>query len=181
MEATTDDAASTGPKLDPIVEIKAMTAIASAFEKLDAGQIHRVLGWANHHYLQGSIALSTTIRAAAAAAGEASGAQTAEYADLPAVLAAAPVAVSGPDRALLAGYYLQVVLGQSDFDGFNANKELKHAGHASGNITRDLDALMARAPQLVVQTRKHGNSKQARKLYRLTAAGVAAAKGRLAD
>jgi DNA-binding PadR family transcriptional regulator len=42
------------------------------------------------------------------------------------------------------------------------------------NITTALSSLIERKPQLVIQTRKSGNSKQARKRYRLTDAGIRA-------
>jgi hypothetical protein len=65
-------------------------------------------------------------------------------------------------------------MGESDFDAFNANRELRHVGYEASNITRDFDNLMSRTPSLLLQTKKMGNTKQARKQYRLTHAGVKA-------
>jgi len=81
---------------------------------------------------------------------------------------------SSPDKALIAAYWFQVVLDHEELDGFLLNKELKNLGHQSGNITRDLDALMSRNPRLMLQTRKEGSSKQARKRYKLTREGIRA-------
>lgn len=75
-------------------------------------------------------------------------------------------------RSLVAGYWLQVCLGGQGFDGQSANKELKHLGHPSANITTALGALIHQRPALVLQLRKSGNSKQARKLYKVTEAGI---------
>jgi hypothetical protein len=168
------------PPADPMMEIRAMTGVAEALKGLERQPIERVLDWANKHYL-GRPAPTAKQKAPAAATAEAEGAEgdgAAERTDFPTFLSSARTS-SAIDRALLAGYYFQVVVGQTDFDGFSLNRELKNAGHASGNITRDLDGLIAKTPQLVMQTRKHGNTKQARKLYRLTAAGLTAAKAML--
>jgi hypothetical protein len=75
-------------------------------------------------------------------------------------------------KALVAGYWLQVCQGNQSFDGQSANKELKNLGHAVGNITRALGALMDQKPALVLQLRKSGNTKQARKMYKVTEAGI---------
>lgn len=78
----------------------------------------------------------------------------------------------GVDRALLACYWQSQRETSGTFTAQAANALLKDAGHASTNITRDLDSLRSRKPQLVVQVRKSGRSKQARKLYRVTDAGA---------
>ncbi len=75
-------------------------------------------------------------------------------------------------RALAAGYWLQVCQGAQSFDGQSANNELKHLGHPSANITMALGALIKQKPSLVLQLRKSGSTKQARKLYKITESGV---------
>jgi len=83
---------------------------------------------------------------------------------------------AGPDtdveRALVIGFWFQECLGQSDFDSFQVNNELKHLGYPVANITRAFDGLQARKPVLAMQTRKSGSSKQARKKYKLTHQGT---------
>lgn len=75
-------------------------------------------------------------------------------------------------RALVAGFWLQVVKGGPSFDAQSANTELKHLGHPSSNITTALGALINQKPALVLQLRKSGNTKQARKLYKVTESGI---------
>ncbi len=75
-------------------------------------------------------------------------------------------------RALVAGYWLQVVKGGQSFDAQSANTELKHLGHPSSNITSSLTALIDQKPALVLQLRKSGSSKQARKSYKITESGI---------
>jgi hypothetical protein len=77
-----------------------------------------------------------------------------------------------PMRALVAGYWLQVCKGGPSFDAQSANTELKHLGHPSSNITMALGALINQKPSLVLQLRKSGNTKQARKSYKITESGI---------
>jgi hypothetical protein len=76
-----------------------------------------------------------------------------------------------PERALVVAYWLQEIKGDDHFDAQSVNKELKHLGLGVSNITRALDDLKGRKPQLVIQTQKSGKTKQARKLYKVTGAG----------
>ena len=85
-----------------------------------------------------------------------------------------------PMRALVAGYWLQVCKGGPSFDAQTANTELKHLGHPSSNITMALGALINQKPALALQLRKSGNSKQARKSYKVTEAGIRKVKAMLA-
>lgn len=78
------------------------------------------------------------------------------------------------DKALVAGYWLQVCQSQNDFDGQSANRELKHLGEGIGNITIATNSLKAQKPALVIQLKKSGKSQQARKTYKVTVAGIKA-------
>jgi hypothetical protein len=75
-------------------------------------------------------------------------------------------------RALVAGYWLQAVQGAQSFDAQSANNELKNLGHPSANITMALGSLIKQKPSFVLQLRKSGNTKQARKQYKVTEAGI---------
>jgi DNA-binding PadR family transcriptional regulator len=48
---------------------------------------------------------------------------------------------------------------------------MKHLGHGVKNITSALSSLMNEKPQRVVQLKKSGSTKQARKQYKVTEAG----------
>lgn len=76
------------------------------------------------------------------------------------------------ERALVAAYWVQEVQGEGSFVSQSLNTELKNLGHAVGNITDALNRLIEERPQLVLQLRKEGNTKQARKVYKLTYEGV---------
>jgi hypothetical protein len=88
---------------------------------------------------------------------------------------------TGPERALIAAYWLQVSQGNEEWDSFLINKELKNFGIPSSNITRDIDVLVRRIPRWVHQTRKEGTSQQARKTYTLTTEGKRAVERMLAN
>jgi Tfp pilus assembly protein PilX len=93
------------------------------------------------------------------------------FSDFASLFAAADPATD-PEKALVGAFWQQVCQGSAEWDSFSVNKQLKHLGHGVGNITDALTNLIGRRPQLVIQTRKSGKEKQARKLYKLTAEGV---------
>jgi hypothetical protein len=80
------------------------------------------------------------------------------------------------ERALVGGYWFQIVQGQADFQGQQVNNALKDVGHGVSNITVALGKLQNSKPALVRQVAKSGRSRQARKKYKLTTAGISAAR-----
>jgi hypothetical protein len=76
------------------------------------------------------------------------------------------------DKALVAGYWMQVCQADDSFDSQSVNTELKHLGHGVGNITQAIDGLKTQKPSLVLQLKKSGSSQQARKTYKVTVAGI---------
>lgn len=79
---------------------------------------------------------------------------------------------SNGEKALVAGYWLQVFKGEESFTGASVNKELNNLGHKLANVTDSIDSTKNRKPMLMLQTRKSGSSKQARKLYQVSQAGI---------
>lgn len=75
-------------------------------------------------------------------------------------------------RVLTIAYFVQILSGQPDWDSLTVNNELKHLGYGVSNITKVLDRLIGKKPQLVIQTRKSGSTRQARKRYKLTREGA---------
>jgi len=147
----------------PDPEIEAMAKVAEAVEVLDEESAQRVLRWAVARFAP------TLPSPGARGAGV-----TSAY-ELPADDFASLYNAASPanerEKALVAAYWLQRDQGAPDFPSADANSLLRDLGHAVGNITREFDRLQAEKPQLVIQTRKSGSSKQARKLYRITTAG----------
>jgi hypothetical protein len=76
-----------------------------------------------------------------------------------------------PDKALVVAAYLQASKGGTDISGREINRELTQIGHGVNNITRAVEPLIKKKPQLLIQTRKEGKTKQAQKKYRVTSEG----------
>jgi hypothetical protein len=154
-------------------EVKAMFDVVAALQGLDDEAVGRVLRWALQRYkISGKEALLKSSAAAGEPEEEPSG-EPSRFENFHELFDAANPA-SAPEKAMVAGYWFQVVAGQEDFDSQQLNKELKNLGHPSTNITRDLDALIGRNPRHVIQVRKEGKTKQARKRYKLTREGAKA-------
>jgi hypothetical protein len=154
---------------NPMAELKAMKGVADALANLDKDGVSRVLQWA-----AGSFGASVTLAGAKSARmkGEGDdGMAGAQEFDSLADLHAAAQPNTDADRALVAGYWFQFKEGQEEFAAQTLNTALKNLGHGVSNITKALDALKAQSPALVIQLRKSGSSQQARKKYKLTAAG----------
>lgn len=83
------------------------------------------------------------------------------------------------DKALLGAYYLSRVRGDDTVTSQAINSELKRNGLAISNITRAIEANMRPDRPLMVQEKKMGSTKQARKQYRITSAGVETVERRL--
>jgi hypothetical protein len=83
------------------------------------------------------------------------------------------------DRALLGAYYVQVVQQQDSVGAQEVNTLLKHHGIGLTRITEAFDANMKSQPALMMQLRKSGSTKQARKLYKVTTAGIKFVDSRL--
>jgi hypothetical protein len=157
------------------LEIGAMSQVASALADLDDGARARVLEWALKRY-------DVKLRPARGASGGGGnggrgsvgdGFISQEF-DVFADLFDAASPKTETDRALVGGYWFQVVQGSADFGGQAVNDALKDVGHGVSNITNALSKLQNRKPALVRQVAKSGRSQQARKKYKLTTAGISA-------
>jgi hypothetical protein len=162
---------------DPAVaELEATRGVYDMLKPLSCEARTRVLS-----HVSGLLDVTGVVRPASKQ-GQSSGAQ--EEADLQREQKAAPkfstfaelFSAADPkthaQNALVAGYWLQVCQGAETFDGFSTNKELKQLSHGLGNITVAINALKNEKPALALQVTKSGRSRQARKTYKLTAAGI---------
>ncbi|MEQ8269135.1 MAG: hypothetical protein RH982_18245 [Parvibaculum sp.] len=152
-------------------ELEAMEKIAELLEPLDASARNRVLSWvissleirpsADEKSWQGSPPEDD---------GNTSGASNGfkTFAEL--FHAANPN--SEREKALVAAYWVQKSGGTDRFMAQQLNIELKHIGYGVSNITDALYQLISERPNLVIQLAKSGHSKQARKTYKITDAGL---------
>jgi hypothetical protein len=151
-------------------ETKAIGAIAGIVEGLQEDQRGRVIRYIVERFNIAGASRSTKMLPGGSQAESQIDTAT-EFGDL-ASLVDSTHPETDPMRALVAGYWLQVCQGGPSFDAQSANTELKHLGHPSSNITMALGALINQKPALVLQLRKSGNTKQARKSYKITESGI---------
>jgi len=76
------------------------------------------------------------------------------------------------EKVLVVATFLQLKNELQDFVSYDVQKELKHLGHGVTNITSYLGSLESRKPKLIIQTRKEGKSRQAKKKYKVTLEGI---------
>jgi len=156
--------------LDPMAEISAMKKIAEALENLNEDSVARVLRWAGELH---GMRVGTAQQSIAHASGGTSNANASvgeQHSELPDFYAACNPGTDA-EKGLVVGYWLQYREGAQDFDAQRVNTELKNLGYQIGNITRAFDNLESLQPKLVIQVRKLGNTKQARKRLKLTVEG----------
>lgn len=164
-------------------EIAAMGTVAGALTVLDEDAQGRVLRWAAERF---GVALAPTRR------GKSTEAEDFEEDNEPTeeeISAEAPVYehfaelhdAASPktdvDRVLVAGYWLQAIESQPSFQALEVNNLLKNLGHPISNVTDALSSNKDRKPSRVLQLRKSGNTRQARKTYKLTHEGLVYVQG----
>ncbi len=151
-------------------ELAAMKAVADVLGSLDEKSASRVVRWAADRFgLAGrareeSSSEQLVLRKGPSTDGD--GFQDA--AEL--FVAAGPS--TEEEKVLVMAYWFQVAQAQEALDGISINNQLKNLGHGVSNVTRAFDRLIARRPQLAIQVRKAGRTKQARKKYRITTEGI---------
>lgn len=156
-------------------ELSAMAQLEEALNALSEEERGRVLSWAGSRFGVAIAAAQKTARAKVGGGAEddADEAQEdkpdastslAEFYD-----AAAPT--SDGEKVLVVAYWFQYRQGETELDAQKLNSNLKHLGHGIGNVTRALESNKSQKPALIVQMRKEGTTKQARKKFKVTNEG----------
>jgi hypothetical protein len=163
-------------------EVKAMAAVNAALIGLEPDAASRVLRWAADRYkvaLPGAAGRSSSSGKGAIASEEA-GEQgdNQEYEHFSDFYDAADPATDA-DRVLVAGYWFQELKGQGELESQALNKELKNTGHAVTHMPHALDDLMNVKPRLMIQLKKKGSTRQARRKFKLTTEGIKKVRGML--
>lgn len=150
-------------------ELTAMAAVRDALSALDDETRARVLRWASERF---QVALSPATRTPAPLrTAEPLRDSASDAVDL-ATLYHEVSPHTDAEKVLAVTYWLQRMEGQPDVDAFGVNSQLKQLGFGVGNVTRAFDNLTAMRPQPIMQTRKSGTSRQARKKFKITDQGV---------
>lgn len=155
--------------MDDDDELEAMKKIKAALEPLEDAARQRALHWAFSRYRGGTSAVVMPARLTEPSLEvHPNNSQFADFAEL--FDAANPS--TEKDKALVAAYWIQVCQSVASFPSQTINAELKDLGHGVGNITEALTQLKNERPALILQLKKSGTSRQARKTYKLTIEGV---------
>jgi len=168
---------------DAAKEFDAIKAVHDALEPLEEAARTRVLTYINS-LLGIDVKVTGSHSGTARAAGDADVIEDPEeeaangvakdaptYSSFAELYAAANPKSNG-EKALIAGYWLQVSQGAENFTSAAANKELNNLGHKVANITDAIDSVKDQKPMLILQLKKSGSSRQARKLYKVSHEGV---------
>ena len=156
-------------------ELKAMNDVYNALKGLEDDAKQRVIGW-----VVGKFSLNNRIKEFTETEQEFDDSRGFAEKDLSSFESVADVfgnanVKSEADKVLVVGAYLQQKKGGGELTGREINKELHHLGHGVSNITATISSLINKKPQLMIQTRKEGKTKQAQKKYKVTKEGFTAA------
>lgn len=157
-----------------ILELRAMETIAKAIAPLSPQAVARVLAWAKQAFNAAPMELAGTPLKEVKKDAESS-----SYGHVGELFAVANPATDA-EKALVVAYWHQVHQGSDEWASAIINADLKQLGYGVGNITDAISSLQSRSPSLVIQLRKSGSSRQSRKTYKLTTAGIQFVKGMLA-
>ena|SRR5437762_7859903 len=161
-------------------ELSAMAAVVQALTPLDEDGRKRVLQYALARFksaagvtgAEPADAARATRESILTAAGNGPAAkQIAGYATL-AELYHDAHPNSDAEKALVVSTWLQVSEGRDGIDSLSVNTALKNLGYPIGNMTRAMDMLMNQRPAMAIQLRQAGVTRQARKLFKVTDAGL---------
>ena len=166
-----DEMKSTVSGVDAATEARAIASVVEALEALDAAAVGRVLDWACKRYAPSSFERARERGRGSPPAGGTPRREDDQDRDLGALYSALGPSTDS-EGVLAAAYWHQVVRGAEYLDSQRLNTDLKNLGHGIGNVTRACSSLIEQKPALMIQLKKTGSTKQARKHYRLTAAGI---------
>jgi hypothetical protein len=153
----------------PNAELEAMGQMAAIIEPLDEDARARAVSWIIQHFgIEVGRVASNKPRAGTPDSSARS--MPSQFETLPDLFHAAKPR-NEREKALIAAYWIQLSKGLNHFASQEVNSELKHLGFGVSNITDALSQLMNEKPSCVIQLKKSGSSRQARKTYKVTDAG----------
>ena len=84
-------------------------------------------------------------------------------------------------KILLVAAFLHEKDNSKEFSSYEINTRLKQVGDGVQNITNSINKLLDKEPPLLMQTEKMGDTKQAKRKFRITEEGLRIAKNYLID
>lgn len=152
-----------------ITELGAMQTIADALNPLDDGSRKRVFHWAHDFFNidEGRVEAAPSSSMTLEDPMLNSGSRFETFGEL----YSAVDPLTQEDKALTAAYWLQVVLDNESWQSADVQKELRELGYPLTNVADSLSSAVGKRPQRVIQLKKSGSSRQARKTFKLSDAG----------
>ena len=153
-------------------ELEVMSAVYQEFMRIDDEAKQRVLDWVAGKF--SLISPITGITGTKTLAGQVPSRETISIESFSSVADAFNAASPEIDRdkALIVAAFLQKNLGKDEITGYEINNELRQLGHGLNNITDAINQMMDKRPKLMIQVKKEGKTKQARKKYKVTTEGL---------
>lgn len=152
--------------MDEVRELSAMNQIHGILSELQEAERLRVIAWVSAVFVKNQ---SASVPGASFSSFEEQGTQLTKS-------LAEKFSEASPsnqaEKVLICAVHLHEINGGTDFASREVNALLRDLGHGIDNITRAFESLVNRRPQLIVQTRKEGRTKQAQKKFRVTEAGL---------
>jgi hypothetical protein len=169
--------------MDNDKEIGAMSVINSALVELDPSAAARVIRWAAERYKVGVAQTASAERPApsrAKAQRDVSLSDESEFQSFADLYGAAEPSTDSK-RVLVACYWLQALQGETELESQTVNKILKELGYGVEHMPHALDELMSAKPKLLIQTKKQGSARQARRKFKLTNEGIKSVRATLSS
>jgi len=155
-------------------EIKALNDIYTILIDLDLEARMRVLQWINERFASD---LSIKMAAQVIKSQESSSMPPFEIKSFKPIVDIFSKArpKNDAEKVLIVASCLQENKPGEELTAREINKRLNLLGHSVRNITSTIGTLIKKKPQLMIQTRKEGRTRQAQKRYKVTAEGIGAA------
>jgi len=152
-------------------EIQAMSDISDALSNLEASAAERVLRWAVDKYATSDFEGKRQVD---------KDDKIENFSNFIELFEAASPSTEY-EKVLVASFWFQEIMENDSVEALSVNNALKNLGHGIGNITREFNRLQKEEPTLVMQVQKKGSSKQARKEYKVTYAGIKKVKNMVSE
>ena len=166
--------------LDP--ELQAMTSIAALLTNLDEESRARVLNWAADKFgvsISGNN-VNLSIDGDGSEGNDKERPQGKNYVDF-VDLFDDVTPNSNFEKALTGAYWIQAMQGEPSWRSLQVNNLLKDTGNGIDHIVDALGSAQRKNPALVRQMAKSGKSRQARKTFKLTSAGIKFIASKIGD
>ena len=163
-------------------EVSAMAAVNAALAGLDTDAAARVLRWAADRYkvvLPGSSKSKASEKKDTDESDDSGDKERTRRTSISATSLTPQIQRQRRTASWLLRTGSKCSKGRVNWTSQSLNKELKNTGHGVSHMPHALDDLMKAKPRLLIQLKKKGTTKQARRKFKVTSEGIKRVKGML--